>query len=379
MEFIKKFFYNTNNLNTIAIIGDTILKSNCEEVHPFSYEISKFLKTIPCTVLNLETVLSSNEEFKEKAVSLSTNPENVKYLKEIGVKAVNLANNHVFDQGLEGYLLTLTTLESAGVSFFGVLQQGKQPPYIVEFDGLRIGFLGYSIESNEKPEGIPPLEISSIREDVKSLKNKNIEKIIVNLHWGEEYVPFPSNKQQKMARSIIELGVDVIIGHHPHVVQGVEEYRQGVIFYSIGNFNFPTFGNFSGTRWGLIVLLKFEELKTYYSFLPVKIDSKFRPYFPPEEYCELFRNYISRISLVLKPNISSSFWFKEAAIPHFSNHIPSFILRIKKYGFKHFLLMVRWLLSPSNYKYYLGLFFKLFDQEVEIRFPFSNDQDNSYP
>lgn len=367
----------------LAIVGDVFLKTKSNDKSPFSGQISEFLKTIPCAILNLETVLSPIIQSKEKAVTLYTNPDNVNYLNEIGIKAVNLANNHVFDQGKDGFYSTISILDNAGINYFGVIKDGKQQPYILEVDGNNIGFLGYSLESGERLEGVAPINLNLIRDDINSLKLVNVNRIIVNLHWGEEYVFYPSPIQQKMAREIIDMGTDVIIGHHPHVVQGIEEYKHGVIFYSIGNFNFPNFGDFIGTRWGLIALLRFNKSNIDYSYLPIKIDSEFSPYFPPEVFSGAFQEYVKNISKKITPKISSFFWFKDASIIHFQNHMPSFIYRIRKYGFLHLLQMVRWLISPSNYGYYLGLVFRLIHYFLrrgdEVRYPFSKIEDERYP
>jgi poly-gamma-glutamate synthesis protein (capsule biosynthesis protein) len=165
---------------------------------------------------------------------------------------------------------------------------------------------------------------------------------------------------------MIDWGGDVIIGHHPHDVQGIERYKNGVIFYSLGNFNFINSSSmdrsFPCTRWGLIVLLRFSQSSSVeYLCLPVRINEEYQPEFPPEDKRQAFLAYLEQISKPLTPAVQPWFWFRRAAAPHFRNHLPSFVRRIRLYGLLHLYQMVRWLISPSNYGFYLGLILHFMD------------------
>ena len=295
---------------------------------------------------------------------IARDPIMANYLKETGINAVNLANNHTFDYGSEGFRQTLSTLETVGVSYFGVRRDGQQQPFVLRIDGCNIGILGYTIGGTEDVDiGSALLDELQILKDIEDLRARGVERMIINLHWGEEYVAFPSPDQQRVARQLIDSGADVIIGHHPHVVQGIERYKEGVIFYSLGNFNFINSSNldrlFPGTCWGLIALLRFSQSSPVeYSCIPVQIDDEYRPFLPPRNESEAFLEYLTRISEPLEPEIEHSFWLREASWPHFRNHLPSFIRRIRKYGLSHLIQMVRWLISPSNYGFYIGLIMK---------------------
>jgi poly-gamma-glutamate synthesis protein (capsule biosynthesis protein) len=315
-------------------------------------------------MINLETVLADTGQAQQKAVILRVAPSATEYLREIGVDVVNLANNHSMDYGLEGFSTTCATLESAGIEYVGVLKDGVQQPAIVCVGGLNLGILGYTTAGSHRYDfGIALLDQQRVEQDIADLLSKNVDRVIVNLHWGEEYVVYPAPDQQRLARQLIESGADVIIGHHPHVVQGIERYRNGVIFYSLGNFNFVGTTSLArhlpSARWGLAVLLNFaSDSALEYMCVPVHIDQEYRPCFAPENEARAFLAYVKAISEPLKPEIRRLFWLQEASWPHFRNHLPSFVRRIRRYGISHFFLLLRWLISPRNYGFYLGLFLK---------------------
>lgn len=348
----------------VAFVGDVFLQTRSGMERPFSTRVESLFQQMPWVIVNLETVLAENGQAQQKAYCSRSDPAMAFYLKETGINAVNLANNHTFDYGSEGFRQTLSTLETAGVSYFGVLKDGQQQPFLFRVGGCHIGILGYTIGSEKNVEiGTASIDRVQIQEDLVDLKARNVDRIVINLHWGEEYVDYPSPEQQRLGRELIDCGADVIIGHHPHVVQGIERYKEGVIFYSLGNFNFINSSNldrlFPGTCWGLIALLRFSQSSPVeHSCIPVQIDKEYRPFMPPRIESEAFLEYLAQISEPLVPEIEKLFWLREASWPHFRNHLPSFIFRIEKYGLSHLIQMVRWLISPSNYGFYIGLIMK---------------------
>ncbi len=246
----------------MLIAGDAILATKSGNLPPFSSEIEDLIGRTPYSMINLETVLCRDGRLLEKAIVLRADPTMAKYLQVVGIKAVNLANNHTFDYGPDGFRQTLSVLENSGVGYFGVTETGIQSPYLFQANGLNIAVLGYTIGgTGDSDIGVARLDERRIKGDIADLKSRNIDRIIVNLHWGEEYVAYPSPEQQRIARRLIDAGADVIVGHHPHVVQGIEKYKNGAIFYSLGNFNFVTSNImprfFACDRWGLMLLLRF--------------------------------------------------------------------------------------------------------------------------
>ncbi len=344
----------------IIAAGDVFLKTKSSSSRPFGSEIESLFQDSHCVVVNLETVLADTGKPEEKAVTLRVPPSSAKYLRDAGVDVVNVANNHTMDYGKEGFRATCAALDDNEILYVGVLHQGEQKPYIVQIDGYKTGILGYFAGGGTDDFGIAPLRERQIQKDIERLQSRNVERIIVNLHWGTEYVIYPSPKQQNLARRIIDYGAHVIIGHHPHIVQGIETYKNGVIFYSLGNFNFKSSSNleqrFPCARWGIIALISFSSAAPIqYECIPIEIDVEYRPCFASQEDAVAFLKYLDWISAPLKPQVNRLFWLREASWPHFCNHLPSFVRRIRKYGARHFIQMLRWLLHPSNYGLYLGL------------------------
>lgn len=167
--------------------------------------------------------------------------ESLQLLAVSPVNYYSIANNHIMDWGVEGLLKTKKFLQSLGAQVFGagVNQEESSKPLIIDHDGIRIGFLAYCKKGNfsatKSSAGAAMLDKNNVYEDVASL-NAIVDHVIVNLHWGVEYSDYPYPPDIKIAHSIIDAGASAIMGHHPHVVQGLEVYRGCPIFYSLGSF-----------------------------------------------------------------------------------------------------------------------------------------------
>lgn len=352
----------------VLMAGDVMLATRSGMLSPFSPDIEDLCGRIPYSMVNLEVAISRAGESLEKAVVLRADPKMSEYLHKAGVKAVSVANNHVMDYGSDGFKGMCQALELSKIAYCGAMRRGVQRPCIFEIRGQTIGVLGYSMfgATESEKQHIAVFNRSTAERDIHRLKSEGVKRIIIHMHWGEEYVIYPSPEQQCIGRSLLDAGADVIIGHHPHVVQGVERYKNGVIFYSLGNFNFISSSDlgraFPCTRWGLIVLLRFPQSSPVeYICLPVQINEEYQPCFPTDNKRKAFLAYLDRISEPLVPGIERWFWYRQAAVPHFRNHLPSFVRRIRRYGVHHLYQMIRWLISPSNYRFYLGLILRLVD------------------
>ena len=141
------------------------------------------------------------------------------------VEAVTLANNHAEDFGKAGYDSTKQVLENAGITY---VEKNKTAMHTTE-SGLKIGLYASSFAN---------ITADGIKKGVSQLRNDGAEIIICAFHWGEEGKYRPDGTQQKMAKIAIDAGADVVYGHHPHVLQPIEQYGSGYIFYSMGNFSF---------------------------------------------------------------------------------------------------------------------------------------------
>jgi len=142
------------------------------------------------------------------------------------VEAVNIANNHAYDYLQQGFDDTVQTLENAGIGYFGYHYQP-----IETVKGIRIGLLGY-----EGWEATNKLK-QQIKNDIKEMKQRT-DLIIVSFHWGIERAHYPTPDQMDLGHYAVDQGADLVVGHHPHVLQGIEEYKGKYIVYSLGNFLF---------------------------------------------------------------------------------------------------------------------------------------------
>lgn len=189
----------------------------------------------------------------EKAFTFRSRPDNVKLLHEMGVDIVSLANNHVYDYGEEALVDTLDTLQQADIYYVGAgrnLDEAKAP-YYYEVNGRRIAFVSATqVERNENPDTRGATEVTAgtfrcfTEEEFERLlevvreAEKNSDCVVVYIHWGTENVDELHWAQEWQAPELIKAGADLIVGDHPHCLQGVD-YIDGVpVFYSMGNFWF---------------------------------------------------------------------------------------------------------------------------------------------
>ena len=164
-------------------------------------------------------------------------------LQLLKVGIVNLANNHAFDSHVDGFKRTRDILDRIGVRYFGAGENLGQAgrPCIVECKGLSLGWLGYadldthpSHVAGPAESGVNPLIEDSALADVSRLV-RTLDHVIVSVHWGVEFCHVPSPRQMRLARELIDAGASLVIGHHAHVVQGIERYGKGAIAYNLGN------------------------------------------------------------------------------------------------------------------------------------------------
>ena len=198
--------------------------------------VSHIFKNSDISFANLECVLCEGLEFIEnKKYTFATNKGVVNILKDFNI--LSLANNHIIDCKEQGIYDTIEVLKNNNISFIGINNQEKL--FIIEKEDIKIGFLAYckKVPFFKNLKIHPYLINNQIIEDVKNAK-KETDFLIVSLHWGKEYKKEPSEEQEKLARLLIDSGVDLIIGHHSHVIQKIEKYKQGLIAYSLGNFIF---------------------------------------------------------------------------------------------------------------------------------------------
>lgn len=242
---------------TVRIGGDIMLAGVLGEkivLHGIDYpfrNIGDFLQDADLSLATLETTLAdSGEPLPGKLDIFRAHPSAGETLLFSGLDVLNLASNHMVDYDTPALEQTLTILDGVGISHFGAGLDEKtaRQPYIQEVGGLRIAYLAYcenadlffsfdyprSLMAKEDEAGVAQLEAEGILADIAAAK-RTCDVVVLNLHWGDEFSYLPRANQQELAHRLVDVGADVIVGSHPHSLQSVELYHNGLIFYSLGN------------------------------------------------------------------------------------------------------------------------------------------------
>ena len=265
--------------------------------HDIFSEISKTLQNGDIVFGNLETVLSDIGIGKSiSSRSYRGSPLAIEALKHAGFTILNMANNHTMDHGFEAFEETRDLLYDNNILPIGLLMEGvNKNLVIIIINGNRIGFLGYSLLPEIHSAIIPYAKGTeeSIMQAIQMAKN-DVEYLVLSLHWGAEHIDHPSPAQIKMARKFVNAGADVILGHHSHMVQGIEKYKNGIICYSLGNFVFDK--HQEALRKTYIVKIYLGSLAIEHEIIPLMTDSNFRPIPMSEEKKSEFKRYIEELS-----------------------------------------------------------------------------------
>ena len=188
------------------------------------------------SVGNLEAVVYQPKHKNLAELQMSCSEETIDIVKKAGFNVLNLANNHCLQHGTEAFFYTKSTCEDAGIGAIGVRDE---KPYVKDVKGQRFAFFSICIHT----EWYQPNDIQ-YEDDVNRVLNKieNLHKsepdtlIVLAVHWGDEFATFPTNAQIKLAHQCVDSGASIILGHHSHVFQGIEKYKDALIVYGQGNF-----------------------------------------------------------------------------------------------------------------------------------------------
>lgn len=277
---------------TLMFVGDMMLsrsvgeKMEQENNWPWPFlKIADYLKEADLLFGNLEGPISNQGRNVGSIYSFRANPRAIEGLLYAGFDVLSVANNHLGDWTREAMEDTFRTLKENKIDYVGggYNKLEAYSPIIRELaDGTKVAFLGYTNlgsrywEAKDSLSGIAWLEEEQIDKDIKKAKELS-DIIVVSMHFGEEYLAQPNSAQQFFARAAIEAGADLVVGHHPHVIQETEEYQDGYIAYSLGNFVFDQLFSEETAR-GLILRVlveggRIKEIKP----LEIKISEFFQP------------------------------------------------------------------------------------------------------
>lgn len=254
--------------NTMLFLGDIMLGRYVENLriiegddYPF-YKIGGFLRSFDYVVANLEGPIPRvHKKTPSGSFVFSFDSGIPDVLTRNNIKYVSFANNHSFDSGRDDFLFGVNLLSGKGVMSGGSYDNKSLSPFVSIHVGKEIVHLGMYNFVGSQPLEQMVTEISNMRNEVGD------DIIIMFVHWGQEYENYPSVSQRHIAQAMIDAGADGVIGHHPHVIQGVSVYKDKPIFYSMGNFIFDQYFS-QETQKGYMVLLTIDSKNIEYEIVP---------------------------------------------------------------------------------------------------------------
>lgn len=226
---------------TLSVVGDCTLGTD----ETFDYDTSLnayyenygadyFLQNVrsifsadDLTIANFEGTLTDSDEREDKTFAFKAPASYASILSGSSVEAVNTANNHSHDYGDQGFDDTLAALDDAGIVHFGYDETA-----VMDIKGIKVGMVGiYELYDHLDRE-------QQLKDNIAKVQADGAQLIVVIFHWGNETETVPDSNQTTLGRMAIDLGADLVCGHHPHVLQGIETYKGKNIAYSLGNFCF---------------------------------------------------------------------------------------------------------------------------------------------
>ncbi len=221
-------------------------------------DIASLFAAADIAFVNLEAPFSDKGKPPRHGMIFKTAPDMIQALQLAGIDIVSTANNHVRDCGDYGITFTLDWLEKHGIAVAGTGKDSDaaHSGAVIERNGVKFGFLAYTFDQSngnykDADDRVAMIDPDDVADDIANLKTR-ANVVIVSMHCGTEYQPKPNEQQRRFAHAAIDGGARIVVGHHPHVVQPVEEYKGGVIFYSLGNLIFDQFQR-KETQKGLVV------------------------------------------------------------------------------------------------------------------------------
>lgn len=211
------------NMKGASLSGGFIGTVGKDYDYPFA-DVIDYFENDTATFINMEGTLTDSTYSEDKMFVFKGPKDYINILTQGSVEFANVANNHIYDYGQQGYNDTLSLLDEHGIAY----AESRKTVLFEVADGLKIGV--YAVAGAYNTNGVA--------ENIKALKKAGADIIIASMHWGQEYYYVPNLDQITIARAAIDAGADIVYGHHPHVLQKIEEYKDGIIFYSLGNFSF---------------------------------------------------------------------------------------------------------------------------------------------
>jgi len=278
-------FINVPQVISLAAVGDVMMSGGAASVinsrgieYPFIHVLS-VLQNADIATCNLEAPFTEDGTPFDKKFTFRVKPSFAGALEHAGFDVVCLANNHILDFGDGGLASTMAVLDSIGILWCGAGSNRKQAesPAFIKARGIKVAFLAYSLTypaefwAGPDSYGTAYPGGGRIKEHIASARDSS-DFVVVQFHWGGELRTAPKPYQRWYAHMAIDAGADAVIGHHPHILQGIEVYRNKVIAYSLGNFVFGSYSRHA--RTSAILRLRFSGTDVLLAkVIPVSVDN----------------------------------------------------------------------------------------------------------
>ncbi len=239
------------------LIGDCSLNSSFWDSRPVADSVQKKIREASVSIANFEAAVPNETPVRKTGPNIGADSDLFDALNSMSVDAVSLANNHAMDYGPSGLLSTIEACEDRDIETFGAGRyfDNAISPYECQIDGTTVGIFGLSEHeigvADSDTAGVCWIRSPETLSNLEAMTTKYDVSIVV-AHGGIEYVPLPPPSWRHLLRTIAEMDIDLIVGHHPHNAQGWEVYDGTPICYSLGNFLMYN-EYFKGARWGYLV------------------------------------------------------------------------------------------------------------------------------
>ncbi|MDU4731188.1 CapA family protein [Finegoldia magna] len=229
------------------------------------------------SVVNLETTIAKDTSDMSGYPEFATHENVIKALKDTGFDVVSTANNHAYDRRLKGIDRTIEIIEKYGLKRTGTFKENESTnPLIVDVKGIKVGFFSYSqmlngyeklMLNSGRDTAVNLIDMDKIKKDVDYLKKNHADVIMCYMHWGEEYSDYPNSYQKNTFKKLSDMGVDLVIGSHPHTIQKSEVIenngKKSYCVYSLGNLvsdQRESYGQYYGVEIGVYSDIKIDKI-----------------------------------------------------------------------------------------------------------------------